>query len=112
MAGVVAQSDRGAVLGAQTALGGEDQVLGLGHVGRIPAHAGILGQAEKIAAGLLQEHVGGEGKVTGRSLPRQPRLVNGNRRPQNLIQRGRSLVSHLFRPRRHLSSQNPWAAWD
>ena len=50
MAGVIAERDRFAVRRAQSALRAEDEKLFAPDFGGIPAHAGVLRQAEQIAA--------------------------------------------------------------
>src|SRR5262249_29061725 len=51
VAGVIAQRDGRAVRGADAALGAEDEELLAAQFGRVPAHAGVLCQAEEVAAG-------------------------------------------------------------
>ena len=55
VAGVVAQCQGLAVLGTQSALGAEDEILRSGDLGGIPAHAGVLRQAEEIAAACVAQ---------------------------------------------------------
>ena len=57
VSGVVAEGDRPAVGRADAALGRQDQVLRAPELPRIPAHAGVLGPAEEIAARPLEEHL-------------------------------------------------------
>ena len=65
MAGVEAERDGGAVGGAQAAVGAEDEDFGAEECVRFPAHAGVLGQAEEIAGGRGEEHLGGDGESAG-----------------------------------------------
>ena len=51
MPGMIAERDRRAVVGADAALRAEDQEFRRPSSARLPAHAGILRQAEEIAAG-------------------------------------------------------------
>ena len=74
VAGVIAQRDRGAVGGADAALGGEHEVLRAPQLARIPAHARVLGEAEDVAAGPFEEHLGGEGQLPRRTRPRRAHL--------------------------------------
>ena len=60
MAGVIAERDRRAVVGAQAAGGGEDEVFGAVEFRGIPAHARVEGHAEDVARGPVSEHVLGE----------------------------------------------------
>ena len=56
VARVVAERDRRAVVGPHAAQGREDEELVAPDLGRLPAHAGVLGQPEDVAGGpLLQE---------------------------------------------------------
>ncbi len=49
VAGVKSQSNGAAVFGAKAAVGAEDEDFGPGETRRVPAHAGVLAQSEKIA---------------------------------------------------------------
>ena len=49
VAGVKSQSNGAAVFGAKAAMGAEDEDFGPGETRRVPAHAGVLAQSEKIA---------------------------------------------------------------
>ncbi len=62
MAGVEAECDGSAVLGAETAVGAEDEELGVEETGGLPSHAGVLGEAEEISGGLGEKHLGRDGK--------------------------------------------------
>ena len=55
MTGMQAQRHRAAVGGAQAALGAEDQVRIAPDLAGAPAHAGVLGHAEQVAAGRLAQ---------------------------------------------------------
>ena len=57
MAGVIAERDGFAVRRAQAALRAENEKLSAAGFGRVPAHAGVLRQAEKIAARMIQQQV-------------------------------------------------------
>src|ERR1700733_16105206 len=59
-----AQCDGGTVFGAKTAVGTEDKDFGVEYVGRVPAHANVLAEAEEVARGLGEEHLSGDGKST------------------------------------------------
>jgi hypothetical protein len=65
VAGVEAECDRGAVFGAETAVGAEDKDLRAEDAGWIPTHADVLAEAEEIAGGLGEEHLGCDGKSAG-----------------------------------------------
>jgi len=65
--GVIAQGNRLALGRAQPALGAEDQELRPPRLGRIPAHARILDQAEDVAAGAVPEQVLGQRQAPGRA---------------------------------------------
>jgi len=58
VAAVKAQSDGLAIFGAQAAMRAQDQKLGIKQPRRLPTHAGILRQAEEVARGLRQQHLG------------------------------------------------------
>ena len=62
VAGVIAQRDGRAVGRADAAVGAEDQELLAAERGRVPAHAGILGPAEQVAGGTVEQHLGGDGQ--------------------------------------------------
>ena len=51
---VIAEGDRGAIRRTETTLGGEYEELLAPEFLRLPAHAGVLRQAEEIAAGLVE----------------------------------------------------------
>ncbi len=55
VSGVISQGDRRAVVGAEAAQCAQQNVLPAAHIGRVPAHAGVLRHAESIAAGPLAE---------------------------------------------------------
>ena len=74
VAGVVAQSDRRAVLGANPALGAQDQVLVPAEVGWVPPHAGVLRPAEDIAARQRAEHLRRERQLSRGTLRIGPYL--------------------------------------
>ena len=57
VAGVVAERDRLAVVAAQAALRAEDQVGRARGLARVPAHAGVLGEAEEVAARGRAQHL-------------------------------------------------------
>ena len=59
MTGVEAESDRIAVLGAQSAVRAEDEKLRVEQATWIPAHARILGQSEEISGWLGEQHLRG-----------------------------------------------------
>ncbi len=65
MSGMVAERDRGAIGGADSAVGAEDQKLFAAQRGRVPTHAGVLGPAESVAGGAFQQHFGRNGKRSG-----------------------------------------------
>ena len=58
--GVIAQGDRFAVIGAESAGGAEDEEFLATQLSGIPAHAGVLREAEQIAAGPVEEHLLGK----------------------------------------------------
>ncbi len=63
--GVEAEGDGRAVCGAKAAVGAEDEDFGAEDAGGIPAHADVLAEAEEIAGGLGEEHLGGDGESAG-----------------------------------------------
>src|SRR5205823_545734 len=65
VAGVIAEGDGRAIVGSEAAGGGEDEKFLAADLGGIPPHAGVLGEAEEIAAGPVEEHLLGEGKRAG-----------------------------------------------
>ena len=62
MAGVESERDGGAIRVTQSAGGREYDELLSEKLDRIPAHAGVLGHAEVVAAGAVDEEVLGEGE--------------------------------------------------
>jgi hypothetical protein len=68
MAGVVAERDRPAVLAAQASLRAEDQERGARCLARVPAHAGVLREAEEVAARRPQQQLGLERQASGRAF--------------------------------------------
>ena len=60
--GVITQRDGRAVGRADAAVGAEDQELLAAERSRIPPHAGILGQAEELAGGTAEQHLGSDGQ--------------------------------------------------
>ncbi len=66
MPGVITQRDRLAIDVANAALRAEEDELRAEHLGNGPAHAGVLRQAEDVAAGPIAEHFLGEGERAGR----------------------------------------------
>jgi hypothetical protein len=73
MTGVIAQGNRTAIVGAQTARGAEDQELRTEHFARRPAHAGVLRQPEQITAGPGAQHL-----VVERQRPRRAGSTGGH----------------------------------
>ncbi len=69
------QRDRRAVFGAHAPLRAQDQELRAGHFGRRPAHAGILRQAEQVAAGQIAKHFVGQRERTGRAIGRRHHAI-------------------------------------
>ncbi len=57
VAGVETEGDGLSAVGAQAAVGAEDQKLRIEQAIRVPAHTGILTQAEKIPGGLSEQHL-------------------------------------------------------
>ena len=68
VAGVIAQRQGSAVVGAQAALGAENEILRPGDLGRVPAHAGVLRHPEEVAAAGMAQHVFRERQGASRSL--------------------------------------------
>ena len=60
--GVITQRDGLAVLGTDSALGAQDEVLRAGQLFGGPAHSGILGHAEDVTAGPVPKHLGSQGE--------------------------------------------------
>ena len=60
MPGVEAEGDRRAVFLSQPTCGCEDDELLAHKFGGIPAHTGVLGHAEVVAAGAVGQEIGSE----------------------------------------------------
>ncbi len=56
VAGVIAEGDGRAIGGANAAVGAEDEKFLAAEEGGVPAHAGVLGPAEEVARGTVQQH--------------------------------------------------------
>ncbi len=67
VSGMEAESDGRAVFSAQAAMRAQDQELGIEQAIRVPAHAGVLSQAEEIARWLREQHLSGERQLARRS---------------------------------------------
>ena len=65
MAGVIAERDGRAVCSAQAAVRAEDQELRVEQPRRVPAHAGVLRQAEEVAGGRVEQHLRRDGQLPG-----------------------------------------------
>jgi hypothetical protein len=65
VAGVEAEGDGRAVFGAKAAVSAEDEDFGVEETVWVPAHAGVLTEAEEIAGGLGEEHLRCDGKPAG-----------------------------------------------
>src|SRR5207302_9858913 len=76
VASVETKRDRLSIRRAQTALRADDQKFFAPKLGRIPAHAGILGEAENVAAGLVEEHFRRERELAGGSFGPGGKVVN------------------------------------
>lgn len=63
--GVVAEGDGRAVGGADAALGAENEKFFAEQFARVPAHAGVLRQAEDVPAGGVAQHLCGEREFAG-----------------------------------------------
>ena len=68
MAGVIAECDRLALLRAQAAHRADDDVLRSAEGVRTPAHAGVLGQPEDVAARLIAQHLRRDRQAPFRSV--------------------------------------------
>ena len=77
VAGVIAQRDRLAVRPAQATLGAQDQIRIACDLGRRPAHAGVLGQAEQVARGPVGEHLVGQRQRPGGAVGLGGHFVDG-----------------------------------
>ena len=62
-----AESDGGSIAGAQAAVGAEDEDFRAQQFLRLPAHAGVLAQTEKIAGGGGEQHFRGDGQKAART---------------------------------------------
>ena len=71
VAGVIPERDGPAVGGADAALGAEHQELRPAQLARVPAHAGVLGQPEDVAARPLDQHLRGQRQAARRAGPRR-----------------------------------------
>ncbi len=67
VAGVKAERDGLAIFRAQAAVRAQDQKLGIEKAIRVPAHSGVLREAEKIAGGLGEQHLGRKRQRSGRA---------------------------------------------
>jgi hypothetical protein len=65
VAGVEAERDGGTVFGTKAAVRAEDKDFGVEYVARVPTHANVLAEAEEVAGGLGEEHLGRDGKDAG-----------------------------------------------
>ncbi len=81
VAGVIAERDRLALLRAQAAHRADDDVLRSAEGVRAPAHAGVLGQAEDVAARLVAQHLRASAADVRRAL--RPRCASGRSAPPN-----------------------------
>src|SRR2546430_9634585 len=52
---------------SDAAVGAEHEELRPAQLARVPAHAGVLGEAEDVAARALQQHLGGQRKSARRA---------------------------------------------
>jgi hypothetical protein len=77
--GVIAEGDGRAVGRADAAVGAEDEkLLGVAaERGGVLAHAGILGQAEEIAGGAVEQHLGSDGQGALRAPGSGANVVEG-----------------------------------
>ena len=57
MPGVITKRNRPSVFAADSSLCAQDEILIAQQLLRIPAHAGVLGEAEQIAARLRAQHL-------------------------------------------------------
>ena len=64
VARVITQRDRLSIRRTHAALGAEDEILFPADLLRVPAHADVLGQAEEVAAGAVQQEVGIQGEAS------------------------------------------------
>ena len=76
MPGVITERDGLAIGRAQSALRAEDEKLFASDLGRIPTHAGILREAEQIAAGTVQQQVFRQGQTPRRTAGLRLNPVN------------------------------------
>src|SRR5690349_9634490 len=68
MSSMISKRDRRAVWPAQSALRAQNEKLFAPKLLRIPAHAGILSEAEQISARLVQQHVRGHWQAACRTF--------------------------------------------
>ena len=68
VSGMEAKGNGLAVFGAQAAMRAQNQEFGIEQAIRLPAHAGILAQAEEISRRLGQQHLRGERQQPRRAL--------------------------------------------
>ena len=91
--GVVAQRNRPSVTGADAALSANNQHLFAGQLVGVPAHPGVLGHAEQVAAGGFHQHLRGQ-----RQRALRPRRV-GNDGIKRVFLRGENFLDgHGYRP--------------
>ena len=79
MAGVITERDRAAVRRAQTALRTQNQELFAPELARVPAHTGVLRQAEDVTARPIEQHLFGQGQASGRPAGPGLNLINVRR---------------------------------
>src|SRR5690349_5180346 len=76
MAGMVTQGNWLAISSSQPTLGAENQELFAPNFIRIPAHPRILGPAEQVAAGPIEQHLLVDGQFAGRPGRMSLKAVN------------------------------------
>jgi hypothetical protein len=87
MAGVIPERDWLALLRAQPAHRADDHVLRSAERLRAPTHAGVLGEAEDVAARLVPEHLRRQRQTSVRPIALDARRVDRCRGTEHVLQR-------------------------
>src|SRR5215813_9825984 len=75
MSGVITEGDGRTVIGPNAAGGAEEQKLPAPQPGGVPAHAGVLGEPENVAAGPVQQDLFRDRQGTGRTRGTRTNVV-------------------------------------
>ena len=92
--GVVAEGDRLALLGAHATHGADDHVLRSAERVRAPAHAGVLREAEDVAARLVAQHLRGQRQTSLGPSAFEARCVDHRGGTEHVLERRCSPACH------------------